>query len=348
MHAQRLSHFAAALCVVSAMLAACGGSQPPIGAPGAMPQRQAIAQHAARGKSWMLPEAKSQDLIYLSVDVNDSGYVHVYSYSSRKLVGQLTGLISAFGECTDSAGNVFVVAYANYSANSSAIYKYAHGGTNPISMLSDPGIGMGCSVDQTTGNLAVANTYDPYYSKGSVAVFSHAQGQPTFYYSSTFAQFGSCGYDDEGNLYLVGWHSSHQVGFAELPKASQSLKELSLDTPLYLRGGWIPSVQWDGSNMTVTSFPETGSAGKLLVHRLAFSGSSAAVVGTSKLLSHQHVGHSGQSWIFGNTIVGVETSGNYGKVTFWHPQGGTFTHMIKRAVSFGNAWGLTVSPTQMR
>jgi hypothetical protein len=40
-----------------AMLAGCGGSQPPIGAPGAIPQTSAIAAHAERGKSWMLPEA---------------------------------------------------------------------------------------------------------------------------------------------------------------------------------------------------------------------------------------------------------------------------------------------------
>ena len=45
-----LGSFAAA-----ALLSACGGSQPPIGAPGAMPQSRAIATHAERGGSWMLP-----------------------------------------------------------------------------------------------------------------------------------------------------------------------------------------------------------------------------------------------------------------------------------------------------
>jgi hypothetical protein len=44
---------------VAALLAGCGGSQPPIDAPGAMAQTSAIATHADRGKSWMLPEAKS-------------------------------------------------------------------------------------------------------------------------------------------------------------------------------------------------------------------------------------------------------------------------------------------------
>jgi len=45
-----LSRFALSMGVAAALLAACGGSQPPIGAPGTMPQSAAIAQHAARGK----------------------------------------------------------------------------------------------------------------------------------------------------------------------------------------------------------------------------------------------------------------------------------------------------------
>jgi hypothetical protein len=44
---------------VGMTLSGCGGSQPPIGAPGAIPQNSSIATHAERGGSWMLPEAKS-------------------------------------------------------------------------------------------------------------------------------------------------------------------------------------------------------------------------------------------------------------------------------------------------
>jgi len=52
-----LSYFASSASAAIAF-AACGASQPPIGAPGATPQSRAIAQHTARGNSWMLPEAK--------------------------------------------------------------------------------------------------------------------------------------------------------------------------------------------------------------------------------------------------------------------------------------------------
>jgi hypothetical protein len=49
------SRCALSICAAAAMLAGCGGSQPPIGAPGAMAQTSAIATHAERGKSWMVP-----------------------------------------------------------------------------------------------------------------------------------------------------------------------------------------------------------------------------------------------------------------------------------------------------
>jgi len=63
------------------MLAACGGSQTPIGAPGAMPQSRAIATHAQHGGSWMLPEAKGRDLLYVR---GKSGIRMTASSSSRR------------------------------------------------------------------------------------------------------------------------------------------------------------------------------------------------------------------------------------------------------------------------
>jgi hypothetical protein len=45
--------FALAIGVAAALLAGCGGLQPPVGASGAMPQGHAIATHD-RGGSWIL------------------------------------------------------------------------------------------------------------------------------------------------------------------------------------------------------------------------------------------------------------------------------------------------------
>jgi hypothetical protein len=46
-----LARCALSSCVAAAMLAGCGGSQPPIGAPGAMPENHARACDALPGPS---------------------------------------------------------------------------------------------------------------------------------------------------------------------------------------------------------------------------------------------------------------------------------------------------------
>ncbi len=114
-------------CIAAALLAGCGGSQPPIGAPGAMPQTSAIATHARSGKSWMLPEAKSEDLLYVSTFYG----VYVFKSPSGSLVGNLD-VPGPGGLCSNRAGNIFVTAPGDYEA-----FEYAHGGASPIAAFSD-------------------------------------------------------------------------------------------------------------------------------------------------------------------------------------------------------------------
>jgi hypothetical protein len=53
------------ICVAAALLVGCGGSQPPIGALGAMPQSAANATHAERGTSRMLRHDESGPFLYV-------------------------------------------------------------------------------------------------------------------------------------------------------------------------------------------------------------------------------------------------------------------------------------------
>jgi hypothetical protein len=146
-------------CAAAAMLAGCGGSQPPIGAPAAMPQVSAIATHAERGKSWMKPEASGDDLVYATGACNGTC---VLSYPENQLVGTLpvgNGLNS--GACADPASDVFIT-------DTSSVYEYAHGASSPVATLSLPGSqAAGCSIDPSTGNLAV----DFAGTGGDIAVF---------------------------------------------------------------------------------------------------------------------------------------------------------------------------------
>lgn len=67
-------------CAVLAFAAGCGGSQPPIGAPGEIPQTRVNALHSDQTRSWMLPEALQDDLLY-AANAN-ANTVTGYSYSN--------------------------------------------------------------------------------------------------------------------------------------------------------------------------------------------------------------------------------------------------------------------------
>src|ERR1700723_26438 len=131
------------------MLASCGGSQLPIGVPSAMQQTAAIAAHADRGKSWMLPEARTGKLLYVSD--NTKSVVYVISYPQGELVGTLTGFHSPVGLCTDQKGNVWIV---NQSPDE--IIEYGHAATRAKPTLKvHAGFSFGCAVDPKSGDVAV-------------------------------------------------------------------------------------------------------------------------------------------------------------------------------------------------
>src|SRR5262249_50697935 len=126
------------------------------------------ARHLNHGKSWMLPDAGKQWLLYVSD--GSSGTVDVYNYRVRagKLYGQITGFSAPYGQCVDKSGNVYIA-----DLGSSKIYEFAHGGTTPIATATDDyGFPIGCSVDPTTGNVAVSNFNGPSYGPGGIDIFS--------------------------------------------------------------------------------------------------------------------------------------------------------------------------------
>jgi DNA-binding beta-propeller fold protein YncE len=262
-----------AICasIAAALLAACGGSQLPIGAPGAMLQTSAIATHAAHGKSWMAPEAKSKDLLYVG-DIYD---VTIYSYPQGKLEGRLNGFYEIGGECVDAKGDVFVV-----NTLGGKIVEYAHGGKKPIQTLQAPGYEPAdCAIDPTTRNLAV--TIFGGASRGELAIYQDAKGTPTLYTDPDFLNYGYCGYDDNGNLFIDGGNEDHAVVFAELRKGSSSLLNLTLDQSFNDTG----AIQWDGKYLAV------GNQNTSNIYRFSISGSQGTEVGVTQLGGDAHWVH---------------------------------------------------------
>jgi len=134
-------------CVAVAMLSACGGSQPPIGATGAMPQ--SVTESANN--------AHSGPLLYVSND-GEAHNVTVYRADAKDpspIETISSGLDFPVGMCLDGRGTLYVVDDDGWVA------EYPAGKTKPSKMITK-GIDTPafCAID-SKGNLWVTNIYGP-------------------------------------------------------------------------------------------------------------------------------------------------------------------------------------------
>ena len=281
------------VALAAALLASCGGSQPPI-APGAIPQSGPIAAHAERGGSWMLPEAKNKDLLYVAT----GGDVYVLSYPSGKVVGRL-GVPYASSLCSDRAGDVFVVGGAGQT-----ILEYSHRG-KLLQTLAVYDVPSSCSVDPTTGNLAVP-TYD--YSCVYIYPGARSSGVQSIC-DNYFILVGLCAYDSSGNLFLdgavAGRHHSYVPYLAELPKGSTTFNNYRLYGSRF-RYDYYDSINWDGTYVTLSN-PSTHS-----IYRVHIS-HKVKIVGRTRV--HGWIGGFGYSLSAGGTQTWLK-DGNF--IAQWH------------------------------
>jgi hypothetical protein len=229
------------ILAIGLLLAGCGGSQPPIGAPGAMPQTSvagfplhggavqaftSAARSSEREQTWMFTEASAKPLIYIST--SQSPLVYVYTFKLH-LVGELN-VGSPQGECTDKVGNVWIT-----DTFSSQLVEFAHGGSKAIRTISDSGQQpVGCSVNQSTGDLAVANICSAATcGNGDVAIFAKPRGRPRAFFDPSIDHYFACAYDDHGNLLVDGRNdkekaSRHVVFFSMLSVGAKTLRSIAI------------------------------------------------------------------------------------------------------------------------
>lgn len=224
----------------------------------------------ARGHSWMLPEAHSENLLYIG-DAG-SGGILVYSYlPALKFVGVLSEPPVPGGECVDAAQHVFLTDASGFSH---VTYEYAHGGTSPIAILADPGGSpSACSIDPITGDLAVASFRSRGVTHGKLAVYRGARGTPKLYADFALSDMMFCGYDAAGNLFVDGVGPGSAFLVAELPKGGTRLTKVTLDQSILFPGG----VQWDGKDLAV------GDDRASFIYRFAMSGYKGKKVGATRL-----------------------------------------------------------------
>jgi hypothetical protein len=323
-----LSRYALAFGAASVFLAGCGGSQPPIGAPGAMPQSRAAATGSNRSRSWMLPEHPNKagaQFLYVA----GAGHSYVLSYPKGRLIGTIDS--GAASTCADKSGNAFLTL-------DTSVTEYHNGGTTPTKTLEVGGTTVGCASDATTGNLAV--TFES--SNGNVAIFPDASGSPTVYHDNINALY--CGYDSDGNLFVDGLTASAHFVLTELPKGGSTFKTITISPQITKLPG---QVQWDGQYITVEGL--FGGVKSTTIYRLQVSGSSANVVGTTSLQGSGHA--AALSWIKGSRVL-VPFSTRSGKgspnvVGVWnYPEGGKRIKLLKGFPNYPSLSGVSVTRTQ--
>jgi hypothetical protein len=289
-----------------AFLAACGGSPSQIAAPGTALQSPAFMTHATHRPSWMLRSATGQDLLY----VTDGEYVKIYTYPQDQFVVTLGNFGSVYGMCTDTNGDVFIPEYYN-----NEVLEYAHGGTSPIATINTIyNFPTDCSVDPTTGNLAVTVFNEVEILKDGNSGWS----LPSYYTDSGLGIMNYCGYDNSGNLFVDGYAGSYQL--AELPAGSSTFTNISLTKNVKK----VPyGVLWDGTDIVIASgwrsrkFPTP-------LYRYSISGSVGTLVGITKL---RHSGGQFHAfWLQDGKIIGTSIDG---EATWNYPQGGLPTGHIR-------------------
>ncbi|MGC1380681.1 MAG: hypothetical protein WA814_06610 [Candidatus Baltobacteraceae bacterium] len=325
MNRSYLNRYAFSRLTIAAILCGCGGSQPPIGAPGTIPPTSAYATRAERGRSWMLPEATGEDLLY--VDSRYTGEVYAYGYPSGRLIGILKGFSRPQGLCSDAKGDVWITTDVGGSYSSGKIFEYAHGGKERIATLDDSGNSpRACSVSPTTGDLAVAN-YSSQNGRGdgNLAIYAHARGTPKLYGPDGVEPF-SCSYDDKGDVFVAGQTGVYTADVVWLPKDSPRVQKFRLRPHVYAHYG----VQWDGEHLAVAFRDDH-------LYQYTVAGSTGEQVGETEI-THDFANF----WIQGSTILGTSLQ----HVEFWpYPSGGRHTKIILGPKHAASLSGVTVSLT---
>jgi hypothetical protein len=268
------------------ILAGCAGSGSGLQPSVAVPNTNRVS-HVSGNGSWILPEAKNDDLLYISDLI--AQVVDIYTYRGHKLVGTLTGFFNPEGLCVDNAGNVYVT--NDTSEGVHQISEYGHGSTTLVRTLNDPdGRVNGCSVNPKTGDLAVTNFWGASDREGNVAVYAHASGSPTTYSNSNIYYYYYCSYDNRGNLFVDGETYGSVFGLGELQKGGKKLKFIPIDQTIYLPGG----VQWDGKYLAVGDQVAVKHSFTSTIYDFAISGNQATTVNTMILTGSNQVA---QFWI---------------------------------------------------
>jgi DNA-binding beta-propeller fold protein YncE len=265
----------------------------------------------------------SNRLLYISDE--GSQRVEVYNFPSKGRpthAGKLTGLTFPQGECVDKARHHIFIA----NTGESQIWEFAYGAVKPTVELIDPGqYPVGCSIDPTTGNLAVTNIRSWASAPGSVSLytppFNNGNTPVSTVSDSTFSAVYFDSYDAHGNLFIDGLNG-YRFQLAELPKGSPTFTDISISNAITFPGG----VNYDAKRGYLDITDQTAQYQGAETYGYTVSGSMATLMQTTPMSGSCDIVQS--SLIPGlGEIVGPDLC-NVNANTYKYPAGGSPDRII--------------------
>jgi hypothetical protein len=291
--------------IALAVLTGCSGTQGSNAAPGALPQSGAPAAQPDHRESWMLPEAKRNDLLYLADGVAS---IDVLTYPGYKRVGVLGGFSEVVGVCTDKRGNVWVANSARFT-----LVEYLHGGTTPIATLYDPNqYTVTCAIDPLSGDLAVYTL--PVGGPGpTITIFRHESGSPVSYTVPGMSLLSDISYGPRSQLFFDGTTPGNAFEMQRFYEGTFNR--------IRIRGAKITSaaggVQYAEGAVTINVL---GNGNTSLIYRMSSSG---VVQGTTQLLNS----YSCQGYLIWKKVL-ICPSGLGPLQVYPYPRGGNYARQI--------------------
>jgi hypothetical protein len=277
---------------IAALLVGCAGVPP------------TVPIHSSR--SWMLPEAKTKNLIYV---VDGGTDVDVLTFPGYKLVGTLTGFSESTGVCSDTHGNVWIA-----NAGTESLIEYAHGGTTPIATLDDPNqYPISCAFDPKSGDLAVSNLSVAPSLPDNIGIYARESGPPVLYPDPKLNPILYLSYGPGSRLFFDGTIGTGKFAMARFVEGTF--------TRIRIRGAKITSgiggVQYADGMLTTTAH---GYGQTALIYQMSDSGT---ITGTTQLLG----AYSCQGYLIWKNVVICPSSYN-NLLVYRYPQGGNYTQKV--------------------
>jgi NHL repeat len=268
-----------------ALLSGCSGSSPSAGL------TPTVAAAMTNGSSTVRSDTSGE----LAYAVDPSGNVDVYSYPGFVLQQTLTGFSGPQAECVDSSGNVWVADTGN-----SRLVEYAHGGSQPIATLSDPGSNpISCAVSPVDGSVAATVT-------GGIAIYTRGRGKP---HTIAGGKPLFLAYDAKGNLFGDGLSAGYKFLLEELPNGSKSLQTVSVI------GG---TIGFPGALQYVKNVLNIGDQDGAVTYQTHVKKSAATVTGSTPLNGSSDCV---SSFIYKNRLL-CPDAGNLNLEVYAYPKGG--------------------------